>query len=199
MQSFSYSLYKGGMRMKRIQLKAYKPGTIIAGKYRLIDYCIITSHRYSKRHHCIMYTVRTDTGMKKELSYISIKNILPEEFESYDTFNVYAYESGDYVYIKDTYYNGYKIAKIIEIVNDLDYIAYKVQFSDGSFHKIDEDGIAFKYVKKNILKMTKHLFILKDIIKQEKQFKQLDNSFRYICNSKFIYIIKLFKTIYGYL
>lgn len=185
--------------MKRMELKAYKPGTIIIGKYWLINYCIIIGHRYSKRLHCVMYTVRTDTGMKTELSYISIKNILPEEFKSYDTFNVYAYEPGDYVYIKDTYYNGYKLAKIIDVINDIDYIVYKVQFSDGSFHEMDEDGIAFRYVKKNILKMVKHLFILTDIVKQEKRFKQLDDNFKYICNSNFIYIIKLLKTIYGYL
>lgn len=183
--------------MKKTILKAYKPGTIIIGKIWLINCCLITGHQYSKRNHCIMYSVTTDTGMKTNLSYVSIQNIIPIEFKSYDTIYITAYEPGEYVYIKNSYSSKPKLAKIINICHDVNFISYTVQYADGTIDELEDEFIFFKYTKLNLFRLIKYSYLFKDIIEQEKQFKQTDTNFQYICNSKFIYLIKCISFIYN--
>ena len=177
--------------MKKVILKAYKPGTFIIGKTWISKYCIITGNKYSKKYDHIIYNIKTNSGSHQELSYLDIKCIMPNEFNSYDNFYVDAYEPGEYVYIRNA--NNFKpqIVKIINIIHNIDYIAYTVQFSDGSINKLKADSILFKYVKYNIFKMARQFFYLKIIIRQEKKFELLDNTFKPVLTPRFMFFMKI--------
>lgn len=177
--------------MKKVILKAYKPGTFIIGKTWIIKYCIITGNKYSKKHHHIIYSIKTDSGLKDELSYLGISCIMPNEFNSYDNFYVDAYESGEYVYIRNANKFKPQIVKIIDIIHNIDYIAYTVQFSDGSINKLKANSILFKYAKYNIFKMARRFIYLKTIIRQEKQFELLDNTFKPVLTPRFMFFMEI--------
>lgn len=197
LQSFLYLFYRKTNRegininMKKVILKAYKQGTFIIGKTWIAKYCIITGNKYSKKHHHIIYNIKTNSGLKEELSYLDINCIMPNEFNSYDNFYVDAYEPGEYVYIRNANWFKPQIVKIIDIIHNIDYIAYTVQFSDGSINELKAYSILFKYAKYNIFKMARQFIYLKTIIKQEKRFELLDNTFKPVLTPRFIFFMKI--------